>query len=338
MVKPVIFGCAGTELSAEEIDFFTAAEPLGFILFSRNIETPAQTKELVASLRRLGKCEHPLILIDQEGGRVARLPSAYWRKPPPAEVFGQLYRLSKDKAIEATRLNAMLIAADLADIGITVNCAPVLDLRYPGTHSVIGDRAFGADVQTVTDLAEAYCKGLRGGGVFPIIKHIPGHGRSTMDSHIDRPTVEAPVDELMQTDFLPFKRLAAMPFAMTAHIVYSAIDPEQVASTSETVIQKYIRQEIGFSGVLVSDDVSMSALGGDIGDRADQCLNAGCDIALHCNGDMAEMTSVATRIDTVPAGTLARLSSCLPWMINGSSFDRAEVMAQLEGLIASVKP
>ncbi|HLJ19658.1 MAG TPA: beta-N-acetylhexosaminidase [Stellaceae bacterium] len=297
----VIFGCAGPSLSPEERAFFRDADPAGFILFKRNCERPGQVRALVSALREtVGRAEAP-VLIDQEGGRVARLQPPHWRKyPAPATLSA----LGGERAREAVRLVARLIADDLAALGITVDCLPVLDVPQPGADPVIGDRAYASDPAEVARLGRAACEGLLEGGVLPVIKHIPGHGRASVDTHKALPRVTAARAELDATDFAPFRALADMPWAMTAHIVYTAIDAGTPATLSSLVIHEVIRGSIGFDGVLVSDDLSMNALGGPLGARAARSLAAGCDLALHCNGDPAEMADVAA--DVAPLTPEAR--------------------------------
>jgi len=286
--RAVVFGCAGPTLSPAELDFFAAANPLGFCLFARNCREPAQLRDLVAALRdSVGRAGAP-ILIDQEGGRVARLAPPHWRRIPAAARLAEL-----PEAEEAVRLAMRLVADDLAALGITIDAAPVLDLPVPGADAVIGDRAYGSDPARVAALGSAACEGLLEGGVLPIIKHIPGHGRATVDSHRECPRVSAARAVLDATDFASFRALAAMPWAMTAHVVFTAIDPDHPATLSPRVIGEVIRGAIGFDGVLISDDLSMGALGGGLGDRAAQAMAAGCDLALHCNADRAEMEAVA---------------------------------------------
>lgn len=287
-----IVGCAGPMLDDAERMLFRDADPLGFILFARNIETPEQVRSLVAGLRDcVGRPDVP-VLIDQEGGRVARLPSPPWRAAPPAAKFGELYARDLERGREAAWLNGRLLARDLAGLGLNVDCAPVLDLRVAEAHDIIGDRAFGGDPHTVAALGRATCEGLLAGGVLPVIKHVPGHGRAMLDSHKALPVVDTSRDTLEKTDFQPFCDLADMPVAMTAHIVYSAIDPKAPATTSPSVIREVIRGFIGFDGLLLSDDLSMKALSGSLGERARAALAAGCDVVLHCNGNRDEMAAV----------------------------------------------
>ena len=292
MTLAAIFGLAGPSLSEAETRFFRKVQPWGFILFRRNIETPDQVRVLTTALRDLtGRPDTP-ILIDQEGGRVQRLGPPHWPVYPPGRAYGQAAANDPLTRRELTRLGARLIASDLFALGINVDCVPVLDVPAADGHEIIGDRAYGADAATVAELGRAAAEGLIAGGVLPVIKHIPGHGRAKADSHLDLPVVDAPYAELDAIDFAPFRGLSDMPLAMTAHVVYSAIDPKRPATTSRKAIRKVIRAAIGFDGLLMSDDLSMKALGGSFTDRARDSLAAGCDVVLHCNGDMAEMKAV----------------------------------------------
>ena len=293
--RAVILGCAGLELTADERAFFRDVDPLGFILFARNIDTPGQARRLVEDLRScVARADAP-VLIDQEGGRVARLKPPHWRKAPPARLLGELYRRNAEQGLEATRLNSRLLAMDVASIGVDVDCLPVLDIAFPETHAVIGDRAYADTPEAVAVLGRAAAEGLVAEGVMPVIKHIPGHGRATVDSHDHLPHVGAAREVLEKTDFLPFKLLADLPWAMTGHLLFDAIDPAQAITVSARALQDVIRGHIGFGGLLLSDDLSMQALGGTLGERAQRALAAGCDIALHCNGNMEEMKEVAGR-------------------------------------------
>ncbi len=291
-VSAAIYGCAGQTLSEAERSFFRSADPFGFIVFQRNIGAPEQIAGLVADLRDTVGRAAP-VLIDQEGGRVARLKPPHWRAAAPAARFGQLGSRDRGAAAEAVRLNARLLAAELRAVGIDVDCAPVLDLRLPGAHDVIGDRSFGADAEIVGFLGRAMMEGFLEAGVMPVAKHIPGHGRAGVDSHLALPRVSTARAELEETDFRAFRLCADAPWAMTAHVVYTAIDDANPATTSPIVIDEVIRGSIGFDGLLLSDDLSMQALSGDLGDRARASLAAGCDVVLHCNGDMAEMEAIA---------------------------------------------
>ena len=292
MPLAVIYGCSGTVLNEDERAFFAEAQPLGFILFQRNCDNPEQIRELVSSLREcVGRDDAP-VLIDQEGGRIQRLKSPHWRDAPAASRFVSLYETNRGLAVEAARLNARLIAHELADLGITVDCAPVLDVPQPGADPIIGDRAYGSDPETISALAAAVCEGFLEGGVLPVIKHIPGHGRADVDSHKALPCVDADMETLSRVDFVPFCALKSMPWAMTAHVLYKTLDADQPATMSADVIRT-IRNDIGFDGVLVSDDLSMQALGGSFKFRTSGALASGCDLALHCSGDMMEMRQVA---------------------------------------------
>jgi len=329
--RAVVFGCAGERLSAAERGFFRAADPAGFVLFARNCREPGQVRDLVAQLRdSVGRDDAP-VLIDQEGGRVARLKPPHWRRYPAA---ADLAALPDPLAAEAVRLGTRLIADDLARLGITVDAAPVLDLPVPGADPVIGDRAYGGRPERVAALGRAACEGLLAGGVLPIIKHVPGHGRAEVDSHRECPRVETGRDELAASDFAPFQALAAMPWAMTAHVVFAAIDPDRPATLSPRVIGEIVRGEIGFDGVLIGDDLSMQALGGGLGARAARALAAGCDLALHCNGKLDEMTEIAAAVPAISAAgaeRLARGEACRRASLR--EFDRGAAEARFDRLL-----
>jgi beta-N-acetylhexosaminidase len=331
--RAVVFGCAGEALSADERDFFATANPSGFVLFRRNCREPNQVRELARSLRAsVGRAGAP-VLIDQEGGRVARLRPPHWRRYPAA---AEIAALPDPRAEAAARLCARLIADDLAALGVTVNCQPVLDLPVAGADPVIGDRAYGSDPGRVARLGRAVCEGLLAGGVLPVVKHIPGHGRAKVDSHLECPRVAASRKELSRADFAPFRALAAMPWAMTAHILYMAIDPAHPATLSSAVIAGGIRGEIGFDGVLISDDLSMQALGGPIGERARRALAAGCDLALHCNGDLREMEEVAASVGPLAPRGEARLArgESLRRRSAVAGFDRREAEEEFDAMMA----
>ena len=328
-----IFGCAGLTLGAEEREFFRATDPAGFILFKRNCAEPVQVRALVADLRAaVGRAKAP-VLIDQEGGRVQRLRPPHWRAAPPARCFAELYEANPAAGLRAAWINARLIAAELIDLGIDVDCAPVLDNPVPGAHDVIGDRALGRDVATIAALGRAVMDGLLAGGVLPVIKHLPGHGRAEVDSHQHCPIVGAGDAELRARDLPPFRALADAPFAMTAHVVYQAWDADRVATWSPGIIADVIRGEIGFHGCLLSDDLSMQALDGGLGERARRALAAGCDLALHCNGDLAEMKDVASAAGTISDGAATRLAAALARRTAPVSIDRAALLAELNGLL-----
>lgn len=304
-ISPVIFGLAGTALSDEEIEFFSKIQPFGYILFARNCKTPQQIKELTASLKRLSGRDNLPILIDQEGGRVARLKPPHFPDFPPAGKFSELAESNLEVAKKATYDNARAIAALLSGLGITVNCAPLADVPVEGAHDIIGDRAFGKNPQQVIALARAQAQGLMDGGIVPVLKHIPGHGRAFADSHLELPVVEADLETLRKTDFVPFKALSDLPMAMTAHVLYTAIDPHNMATVSPAAI-RLIREELGFDGLLMSDDLSMKAMQGDFTKRAQDVLAAGCDVVLHCNGNMEEMRAVAKALVPLVGKSLAR--------------------------------
>src|SRR5690348_3250905 len=283
--RAFITGVSGLELSADERAFIRAELPWGFILFKRNIETPAQVASLVRELRDLVGNEDAPVLIDQEGGRVQRLGPPHWPVYPPGAVFGALYDIDPQLGFAAARLSSRLIAADLIDLGITVDCLPLADVPIAGADAVIGNRAYGTEPGKVAAIARAVTEGLEQGGVLPVLKHIPGHGRATADSHFRLPTVDTAADELERTDFAAFQPLANLPMAMTAHVVFSAFDAAHPATTSATMIAQVIRGSIGFQGLLMSDDVSMNALAGSIAERTRAIFAAGCDVVLHCNGN-----------------------------------------------------
>ena len=288
----------------------------------------------MAGLRgSVGRPDAP-VLIDQEGGRVQRLNPPHWRAAPPAAQFGKLAEHDGAKAREAATVNARLIAAELNDLGISVDCLPVLDLTMIGAHSVIGDRSFGADPDLVATLGRASCEGLMAGGVLPVIKHMPGHGRGLADSHHELPKAEATVEELERTDFLPFRSLNDMPWGMTAHVLYAAIDPIFPATTSKKVITEIIRGWIGFDGLLVSDDLSMEALDGDIAHRATEALAAGCDVALHCNGEREEMEALAGAVGALTSEASRRLEASYAHLAQPEEVDRPALIARLDALLA----
>lgn len=318
---PVVFGFSGETLNADEEAFFTDVNPLGFILFARNIKSPAQVKKLTERLRVVSNNDEALILIDQEGGRVRRLRPPHWRDYPPMSFFGGRAEQKIDEAVACVTINYRLISSDLRTLGINVNCAPVLDLPNVNSHGIIGDRAFSNNPDLVAKLGRAACKGLLAGGVIPVMKHIPGHGRATVDSHEELPLVDAPLHKLRKKDFVPFSALCSFPAAMTAHIIYSAVDPDFPCSSSSSVIQGVIRDEIGFEGLLFSDDVCMRALTGPADARVVSVLKAGCDIALHCNGDLREMLAIAKTCPRMGPKSLARLKAARHLIHDSDDFD-----------------
>ena len=332
-----IYGCAGTELLAQERGFFADAKPWGFILFSRNIADRDQTRRLIASLRATVDDPQAPILIDQEGGRVARLPAPQWKKRPPSARFGALHEVDAEAAREAVYLNARLIAHDLSDLGINVNCMPVLDVPVENANDVIGDRALSRDPAIVVELGRLVIEGMLEGGVLPVMKHIPGHGRAMADSHLALPRVEAPREILSMSDFVTFRGLADCPMAMTAHVVYEEIDPERPATTSSRVIAEVIRSEIGFRGLLMTDDLSMKALQGSIAKRAKAAQFAGCDIILHCNGGMSEMLDVAKEAKALDDVHLKRAETALARLVTPEDIDIDAGEERLATLLKAVQ-
>lgn len=302
-----ILGCLGPRLRSEERVFFAETQPWGFILFARNFETPDQARRLTDSLREAVGRDAP-ILIDQEGGRVQRIGPPHWRQYLPP--LDQMERIGPTDGPHSMYLRSRLIASELRDIGIDVNCAPTADIADAGTHPFLRNRCYGTDVATVTRAARAVADGLADGGVLPVIKHMPGHGRAFVDSHLHLPVVEDKADVLRARDFAPFKALNDLPMAMTAHIVYIAFDRAQPATRSPEMI-RLIREEIGFGGFLMTDDISMQALKGDLAERCRASLSAGCDVTLHCNGDLAEMAQVVAASGTLSGAAKARAEAAL---------------------------
>lgn len=333
MTSAAIYGCSGHKLTAEERAFFVETRPWGFILFRRNVDSPDQVKALVAELRdSVGRADAP-VLIDQEGGRVQRLGPPHWPKYPPSSAY---LKATNDPmaARELVRLGARLMAHDLRALGITVDCVPVLDVPVPGAHDIIGDRAYAQDPATVTQLGRAAAEGLLAGGVLPIIKHIPGHGRAFADSHHDLPVVETDLATLDAWDFAPFKALSDMPMAMTAHVVFAAVDVKRPATTSKKGI-RLMREHLGFSGLIMSDDLSMKALSGALTQRAEQSLKAGCDVILHCNGDLDEMRQVADGTGKLKGEARRRAEAALNRIVHTPEpLDVADARARLEAALS----
>lgn len=332
-MKPIIFGCEGPELSKKERDFFAREKPAGFILFARNIEDKKQVSRLTADLKRaVGRHKVP-VLIDQEGGRVQRMSEPYWRKYPEMKVFGDMALKDPTLAASALRLNCRLIADDLRRVGVNVNCLPLLDVMHDEADPIIGDRAFSKDVNLVTALGRITVDALQEGGILPVIKHLPGHGRALVDSHLELPVVDTPAAELEAEDYAPFKSLKDAPFGMTAHIVYSDLD-DKPATLSKLVISRAIRMKIGFSGLLMTDDLSMKALSGDLGDLAEASLKAGCDLVLHCNGKMNEMKTIAARVDMEENGLEKRIATLVRKAEQQPMADRGDLKRRYEELMA----
>jgi beta-N-acetylhexosaminidase len=330
--RAFITGVSGLELTPAERDFIRSERPWGFILFKRNVETPQQVKSLVEELRNCVSLPDAPVLVDQEGGRVQRLGPPHWPAYPPGALFGALYDLEPALGLSAARLAARLIAADLADLGISVDCLPLADVPVAGANAVIGDRAYGDRPDKVAKIARAVANGLGQGGILPVLKHIPGHGRAMADSHLRLPEVKTPKKVLERTDFAAFQPLADLPIAMTAHVVFSALDPVHPATTSATIIEQVIRGVIGFQGLLMSDDVSMNALSGSIAERTAAIFSAGCDVVLHCNGKLEEMREVAAKTPELSGKALERARSALASRKAPEPFDRMAARSELDAL------
>jgi beta-N-acetylhexosaminidase len=333
-VRAFISGVAGLNLSADERAFLRAAEPWGFILFKRNISSPEQVADLVQSFRDLLGWHAP-VLIDQEGGRVQRLGPPEWPEYPSGAKYSELYDRDPAVGLSAARLGARLIASDLYALGIDVDCLPLADVPVPGSDAVIGDRAYGTDPAKVTAIARAVSKGLLKGGVLPVLKHLPGHGRATADSHLKLPVVDTDRATLERTDFAAFRPLAKLPLGMTAHVVFSAIDPVAPATTSVTMLGQVIRGSIGFEGLLMSDDISMGALSGSLAERSRAAVHAGCDVVLHCNGKLAEMEEVAAAVPVLAGEAKRRADAALAQRAAPQEFDVAAARAMFARLVGS---
>ena len=332
--KAMILGCGGLALTDEERALYRAERPWGFILFARNVHDRNQLVDLVADLRAcVGRSDAP-VLIDQEGGRVQRIKPPLVPLYPPPSVIGSLYETNSDAGLRAAWLMGRLHAADLSAFGINVNCIPVLDVPVEHGHDVVGNRAFARDPNTVARLGRAMADGLAAGGVQPVMKHMPGHGRALVDSHHSLPVVDAPIETLEECDFAPFAALSDMPMAMTAHIVFSAIDRENPATFSPTVVQDIIRDKLGFKGLLMTDDLSMKALSGDFGAKTDAIFRAGCDVVLHCNGSMQEMTQVCAHTPVLRDAAAERASHVMSLFGAGDAADPAALRAEFDGLVA----
>ncbi|MGY3445723.1 MULTISPECIES: beta-N-acetylhexosaminidase [unclassified Bradyrhizobium] len=334
--RAFITGVSGLTLNDAEREFIRAERPWGFILFKRNIDSPAQVAALVGELRSTAGMADAPVLIDQEGGRVQRLGPPHWPVYPPGASFSALYDIDPKLGLAAARLSSRLIAADLIDLGITVDCLPLADVPVAGADAVIGNRAYGTEPDKVAAIARAVTDGLEQGGVLPVLKHIPGHGRATADSHFRLPTVDTAKAELERTDFAAFQPLADLPMAMTAHVVFSALDPVHPATTSATIIEQVIRGLIGFQGLLMSDDVSMNALAGSIAERTRAIVTAGCDVILHCNGNIDEMREVARETPELAGKALERAKATLAARKQPEPLDRQAARAELDALLDRV--
>ena len=333
----VIFDTTGPSLTADERAFFRDVNPFGYILFARHCPDPESVKRLVGELKSLSGRDRLPILIDQEGGRVARLKPPHWPKYPPAGIFAAIAKRDREKAHRAVHLNARLIAHDLHALGITVNCAPLADLPVRGAHDIIGDRAFGTEAEQVIYLGRAMAAGLMDGAIIPILKHIPGHGRAIADSHDEVPVVHESLEMLRATDFVPFKTLANLPMAMTAHVMFTAIDNENMVTLSKKTID-LIRNEIGFKNLLISDALDMNSMSHlPLDERARAALAAGCDIALHCNSSFAEKVQVAEGVCTLEGEALVRADRAMNSVKSPKHFDPVEARQALESLLSDVQ-
>ncbi|MEM7619324.1 MAG: beta-N-acetylhexosaminidase [Pseudomonadota bacterium] len=331
--KSFIAGSSGLRLTKNEIHFFRQERPCGFILFQRNCETSDQVKSLIQDVKDAVQADTFLVLIDQEGGRVARLMSPTWPAFPAASCFGAYYNNHPDTGIEATQLASRWLAAMLYDLGITVNCVPVLDTPAPDAHDIIGNRAYDTASETIIALGQAVMAGHLDGGVLPVIKHIPGHGRADTDSHLSLPTIMSSLDELKSTDFVPFRALNHAPLGMTGHLLIPALDPQNSVSTSSYIISDIIRGDIGFDGLLMSDDLSMGALKGSMTERTSAVLSAGCDIALHCNGDLQEMREVAHASPLLSDAALQRFHKALALLQTPEPFDKERAKMVIDEIL-----
>jgi len=332
-MRAFITGVAGPALTDAERRFISEAEPWGLILFKRNVAEPASVRRLIDAFRAAAGWEAP-VLIDQEGGRVQRLGPPHWPSYPPGAAYGAVYDHRRDTGLAAAKLGARLIAADLAALGIDVDCAPIADVPVAGADPVIGDRAYGTEPTKVAALAGAFAAGLLEGGVLPVLKHIPGHGRATADSHEKLPVVNAERATLETSDFAAFRPLAALPLGMTAHVVFTAFDPVAPATTSATIVRDVIRDSIGFAGLLMSDDISMGALSGSLAERTTAAIAAGCDMVLHCNGKMPEMLAVAAAAPPLAGAAAERAAAALALRKPAAPIDAAVGRAEFCKLMA----
>jgi len=331
--RAFITGLSGLELTPSERAFLREALPWGLILFKRNIENRNQIIEIISDFRDcIGRADAP-VLIDQEGGRVQRLGPPHWPAYPSGHAYAAVYARDPVAGLEGARLGARLIAADLAELGITVDCLPLADVPARGADPIIGDRAYGQTPETVAAVARAMTEGLLEGGVLPVLKHLPGHGRAEADSHERLPVVDADRSALEGVDFAAFRPLADLPLGMTAHVVFSAIDPVRPATTSATIISEVIRGFIGFDGALMTDDLSMGALAGPVGDRTRESLRAGCDLALHCNGDLAEMQAVAAEAPLLAGDAARRTTAALAARRPAGDFDSTDARQRFAALM-----
>lgn len=334
-MKPVVFGMSGLSLTSDEKTFFKDSDPAGYIIFGRNIDSKEQLRSLTDELRALHGRDDVAILIDQEGGRVARMQEPIWPKFPAGEVFDKLYDVAPATAIEAARLNAQAIANSLSEVGITVDCLPLLDVRQPDANNVIGDRALGSEPLRVAALGRAILDGLQRGGVVGVVKHMPGHGRTSVDTHKALPTVTASDAEL-EMDLAPFKALKDAPMGMTGHLLFTAWDAEVPSTLSETVVQNIIRDRIGFDGLLFTDDLDMEALSGSVPERAVRAQKAGCDIALNCWAKMDDMIGIVEGLTDMTVKTRQRLDDAMATIAEASEGPNLqELVAKRDELLAA---
>ncbi|MHC5306845.1 beta-N-acetylhexosaminidase [Bartonella sp. LJL80] len=333
-LKAMITGVSGLVLKPEEEAFITENQPWAYILFARNIGTAEEVRHLTASLRSASGRDDVFIFIDQEGGRVQRLRAPLAPDYPPAATLGNIYHNDKEKGLRAAWIMSRLHAFDLRRLGINADCLPLLDVPVDGAHDVIGARAYAHDPETVSALGRAAAEGLQAGGVLPVMKHIPGHGRAFCDTHLELAHVDATLDTLKKHDFVPFKALSDLPVAMTAHVVYEAIDSQKPATLSQIVVEKIIRNEIGFDGLLMTDDLSMKALSGDLGALTQQSFIAGCDLVLHCNGHIDEMRAIAAKTPVLSGKALQRADNACQTMRQPDDADEVALRAEFDALLA----
>jgi beta-N-acetylhexosaminidase len=336
-MRAFIIGLAGPSLTTSERHFVQEADPWGLILFKRNVTTPDALRRLIGEFRALVGRQAP-VLIDQEGGRVQRLGPPHWQSYPPGAAYGAIFDRDRDAGLRGARLGGRLIAHDLAELGIDVDCAPVADVPAAGADPIIGDRAYGADPEKVAALAGAFAAGLMEGGVLPVLKHLPGHGRATADSHLRLPVVTADRATLDGTDFAAFRPLCGLPLGMTAHIVFTAIDPVAPATTSANIVKHVIRDSIGFAGLLMSDDISMGALSGSLAERTRAAIAAGCDVVLHCSGVLSEMIEVATEASALAGEPGRRAEAALAARKPPTPIDSAADRVELAALLRDTRP
>ena len=325
--KAFISSCAGTALTAAERELFAREKPCGLILFARNVESPDQIRGLVADFKQAVGSDEVLILVDQEGGRVQRLRPPYWRAMPPARCYGDLYATDQEAAKRAAFASARLMAAELHDAGINVNCTPCIDVPEKGAHDIIGDRAFSTDPDVVSALGRAVMDGSLSGGVLPVIKHVPGHGRAQADSHKSLPLIKGTKEELEAIDFRPFMALHDAPLAMTAHVLLPAFDERRPATVSPVIMGQVIRDQMGLTGLVMSDDIGMKALQGPFAERTSAVIEGGCDVVLHCSGNLTEMIEVAGAAPLLKGKALERFENARACLHDPEPFDEAEALA-----------